>query len=55
VQIHSNTKPSTALVQLARVQPWRLATEVSPFKPKRQVIQQPPNPSFKRTCLRQAA
>ncbi len=39
VQSRSNTKPSTALVKVAAVQPWRLVTEVSPFKPKRQVIQ----------------
>jgi len=55
VQPQSNTKPSTAPVKLAHAQPWRLATEVSPFEPTRQVIQQPPNPSFKRTCLRQSA
>jgi len=57
MQTHSNTKPSTALVKLARVQPWPwlLFTEVSAFKAKRQVIQQPPNPSFKRTRLRRSA
>ena len=55
VQMHSNTRPSTALVKLACLQPWRLATQVSPSKPKRQVIQQPPNHSFKRTRLRRSA
>ena len=55
LQMHSNTKPSTALVKLAHVQPCRLATEVSPSMPQRRVVQQPPNPSFKRTCLRQSA
>jgi len=55
VQTHSNSKPSTALVKLAHVQPWRLDTEVSASKAKRQVIQQPPNPSFKRTRLRRSA
>jgi len=55
VQMRSNIKPSTALVTVATVQPCRLATQVSPSKPKRQVVQQPPNPSFKRTRLRRSA
>jgi len=56
---HSNTKLSvlatTALVTAARVKPWRLVTEVSASTAKRQVFQQPPNQSIKRTCLRHAA
>ncbi|SRR6266568_2817602 len=55
MQMHPDTKPSTALVKVAALQPWRLVTEVSASKAKRQVIQQPPNPSFKRTRLRRSA
>ena len=54
-QTHPSTMPSTALVKVAALQPWRLGTEVSAFKAKRRVIQQPPNPSFKRTRLRRSA
>ncbi len=50
-----NTKPSVAPTKVATVQPWRLAMGVSPSKPKRQVVQQPPNPSFKRTRLWRSA
>ena len=56
---HSNTKRSVlatiALLKVARLKPWRLVTQVSASTAKRQVVQQPPNHSFKRTCLRQAA
>ena len=55
MEAHSSSKPSTALVKVARVQPWLLVTEVSAFKATRQVVQQPPNPSFKRTRLRRSA
>ena len=59
MQAHSNTKPSvsavTALVKVARFQPWRPVKVASASKAKRPVVQQTPNHSFKRTCLRQAA
>ena len=59
MQVHSNTEPHvSAIVALAKVtrsQPWRPVIEVPAFKAKRPVVQQTPNPSFKRTCLRQAA
>ncbi len=55
VKTRSNAKPFAAPVKLAALQPWRLATGVSASKAKRQVIQQPPNPSFKRTRLRRSA
>ena len=55
MQTHSNTKSSTALIKIALVVPLRPATEVSASKAKRQVVQQPPNPSFKRTRLRRSA
>ena len=59
MQTHSNTKLSiiaaTALVNLARMKPWRRVTEVSASKAERPVVQQPPNPSFKRTRLRRSA
>jgi len=55
MQTHSKPEPSIALVTVTLVQPCRLATEVSPSVPQRQVVQQPPNPSFKRTRLRRSA
>ena len=58
MQTRSNTEPPvSALVALVKVarQFWRPATEVSEFKAKKPVLQQTPNPSFKRTGLRPAA
>jgi len=59
MQPHSTGKLSviaiTALVKVARVKHWRPVTEVSASKAKRQVVQQTPNQSIKRTCLRHAA
>ncbi|SRR6266568_1672826 len=55
----SNTEPPvstlTALVTVARLQPWRPVIEVSASRAKRSVVQQTPNHSFKRTGLRPAA
>jgi hypothetical protein len=55
----SNTEPSvttlTAPLKAARVHPWRPATRVSASKAERPVVQQTPNPSFKRTRLRRSA
>jgi len=59
MQPHSNAKlPACAfiaLVAVALAQPWCSATQVSASKAKRCVVQQPPNPSFKRTRLRRSA
>jgi len=59
MRTHSNTQPPlstlSASLKVVRSQPWRPAIEVSASKAKRSVVQQTPNPSFKRTCLRQAA
>jgi len=59
MHVHSNTNTSVgtviALAKVARMQPWRPATEVPASKAKRPVVQQTPNPSFKRTRLRRSA
>jgi len=59
MQTRSNTEPPvctlTALVKVARLQPWRPVTVASASKAKRPVVQQTPNHSFKRTRLRRAA
>ena len=58
MKTRSNTEPPVstlvALVAVAR-QPWRPATEASESKARKPVVQQTPNPSFKRTGLRPAA
>jgi hypothetical protein len=59
MHVHSNTYPSVstviALAKVTRMPPWRPATEVSARKAERPVVQQTPNPSFKRTRLRRSA
>ena len=59
MRVHSNTNPSVSAVvasaKVARMQPWRPATEVSISKAARPVVHQTPNPSFKRTRLRRSA
>ena len=59
MQTRSNTEPPigalTAPIKITRLQPWRPITAVPVSKAKRPVVQQTPNHSFKRTCLRQSA
>jgi len=59
MQTRSNTESPvstlSAPLKVARLQPWRPIIEVSASKAKRSVVQQTPNPSFKRTRLRRSA
>ena len=59
MQTHLNAKLSVSafatLVAFARVQSWLPIVEVLVSKSNRRVVHQPPNPSFKRTCLWHAA
>jgi len=59
MQMHSNAKISVSavvvLAKIARFQPWHPVIEVSASKADGPVVQQTPNPSFKRTRLRRSA
>jgi hypothetical protein len=59
MHVHSNIYPSVstviALAKVTRIPHWRPAAEVSARKAESPVVQQTPNPSFKRTRLRRSA
>jgi hypothetical protein len=59
MHVHSKTNPSVstaiALAKVTRIPHWRPAAEVSARKAESPVVQQTPNPSFKRTRLRRSA